>query len=685
MKINFGKLAREPLLILAALWSLALLAPHLPGLPRPSVSGLPWRQELLLSFLLCLTLGLLLRRSDTQPDSLFNTPRIKLRLLFCGALFAAWMWLSATWAAHPPAAVHLAFQWSAYLIFLALLCGAVSRPRVVRASFKSLGAVIWILGIACAVESWFGAPLTDGNLRNDLKPIFRGSGGFGEIMAVAAPLFAALALQQKRPRRALVCGATAVLAWLGTIQSLERAPFIGASVGLLLFFAVALLKRNCRPRRLSRLGLLAAAFAGVLILQALPLSSPSPLAASRDTSTLTRLQGGFSHDANTHVRLLFWGIGLEMLREHPWQGVGGNNYEVAYTEARAQFSARHPDSPLAGLNDYLLAVYAHNEYVQMLAELGIIGFSLFVFFAGALALTLRRALRHPTQALPALGAGAGMLAFAISSGASASSFRYFGGGLLFFFAAALVARVAMSVHQCEQQAAHGLILLNAGRRLAVVWCAAVLSFAMICSFGTQAAGSMLHGLAQTSVDQTDAENFYKASLRFNQSSAATHYGYGMWLVGAGRMEESLPHLRYAVARGLNSSTCYAYLASAEDEAGDVKASEQTLGEAVRVYPRSVFLRVRHAAELVRAGRDEEAGMEMSAALLIDSRAARGWYQLIVNDIDAAIVAARNNRDIAMPGELQPEAAVFAVLAENEKRFPEAVNTGWRAHMRSTKF
>jgi hypothetical protein len=36
----------------------------------------------------------------------------------------------------------------------------------------------------------------------------------------------------------------------------------------------------------------------------------------------------------------------------------------------------------------------------------------------------------------------------------------------------------------------------------------------------------------------------------------------------------------------------------------------------------------------------------------------------------------------MPGDLAPQEGVFAVLDENERRFPAAVNTGWRARMRS---
>ena len=108
-----------------------------------------------------------------------------------------------------------------------------------------------------------GAPLTDGNLRNDLKPILRGSGAFGEIMAMAAILFAALALHVRRPRRALACGVTAMLAWLATLQSLERAPLIGALAGLLLLVAGSAVGSLGNWRRLCRLGLLIVALVSV--------------------------------------------------------------------------------------------------------------------------------------------------------------------------------------------------------------------------------------------------------------------------------------------------------------------------------------------------------------------------------------------------------------------------------------
>jgi hypothetical protein len=76
---------------------------------------------------------------------------------------------------------------------------------------------------------------------------------------------------------------------------------------------------------------------------------------------------------------------------------------------------------------------------------------------------------------------------------------------------------------------------------------------------------------------------------------------------------------------------------------------------------------------------------MDRALAIDARACRGWEQLIVNDIDAAYLAATREPDIALPSELLPEAAVFAVLRENEIRRPELIQQGWRHRMRSVDY
>src|SRR5205085_12146821 len=118
----------------------------------------------------------------------------------------------------------------------------------------------------CVLEYWSGSPL-----------LFRYYLGLGEPAAVTFPLFSALALGTRRRRAALLCGATASLAWLTTTLSLERAPTIAAAAGLLLVAACALRGRKDRGRRLRRAGLLVITCVVLIALQA----AASFLAAER--------------------------------------------------------------------------------------------------------------------------------------------------------------------------------------------------------------------------------------------------------------------------------------------------------------------------------------------------------------------------------------------------------------------
>jgi hypothetical protein len=52
---------------------------------------------------------------------------------------------------------------------------------------------------------------------------------------------------------------------------------------------------------------------------------------------------------------------------------------------------------------------------------------------------------------------------------------------------------------------------------------------------------------------------------------------------------------------------------------------------------------------------------------LDERAARGWQQLISFGSDAALLAARADARIAIPGELSPEDCVRVIILETERR------------------
>jgi O-antigen ligase len=683
------KCAREPERVAGLLWPLALAAPFAPGLARLSDGGFTFRQELTVALVLAAAFALLLRRRARRavPDGEAKATRDALVSPLLLAAFVAWSAASALWATNVFAAAHYALSWVAYLLLFPLLVRAYESRRVLSASLKLLGAVVVVTAAANVV----------GHL-GSANSVLRAN-GLGEPLAVSVPVFASLALSARRTRAALLSGLAAALAWLAVLQIAERAGFVAVCAGLLVLAASALATPRFRPRSKSRAVVVALALLACVAFQ----SAPSPFEQSKHQPVLARLGATSAGDLNTRARFLYWGAAFEMWRARPLAGVGANNFSTAIPEARAAFAVSHPDSPLAGLNEKYLNAGAHNEYLQILSELGAVGFVLFVAFCASLVWAAWRALRF-SRGPVVPGAVASLAVFAVSSGASAVSFRWMGSGLMFFFAAALVVRFAArpEVESAAQRSRSEEAPERSAdspkrsedlrpRRLRGLFDAAArpapavgLALALLVAVVMLAQGAhvQLLAAAQTGADAARSESLFRAALAVNPLNPSARYQFGAWLFNRGREREAVGHLRFAVERGFNASTCYAYLAGAESNAGDEAAAERTLEKAVRVFPRSVFLRARHAAALARLGRAADAELEMAAAVLLDSRAARGWRKLIDDDIDAASDASRRDPwTFATPGELQPDEAVFAVLKENEKRFPEAVRTGWRAHLR----
>lgn len=645
----------SPLAIAAILWPVILLAPYVPGLPRPSPSGMTWRQEMLLALLLSSSLGLLAARLRRASTTSFIISRNRIFLSVSLLLFVIWSGASLTWAANPYPALHHTFVWGAYLLFFLLLEQVAQRPRLLYASITMLGVLILIIGIACII-GFFATPLS----------LFRNN-GLGEPLAVAVPLFAALSLGLRQRRAALFCGMTAVVAWLAMLQMSERASFIATTTGLALLGVIALALPRFRPHSLARAVSLAAAFAAVTMLQSVPLPFAQEEAAGNLTPVFSRvIKETSAEDLNTRARFLFWGAALEMVRERPAIGVGADNYDVAFADARARFSARNPSSSLVEINEGFLAVRAHNEYLQILAELGIVGFALFLLFVAALLWAAFCALRRARSPLVP-GAIASLTVFAISSGASSVSFRWMGSGLVFFFAVALVSRFASVEAQVSKSAAIGFAPLFARRATAAAF---IFSLVMLLAMCAQSLNVLMNGAAQESADTVQAESRFRSAVFWNPYDAAAHFNYGMWLYFQGRANEGTPHIRYGVENGINTSTCYVYLAAAETESGDLRAAEATIARAIEVYPRSVLLRIRHASVLIGLGRSQEAQDEYTKALSFNSARARGWWQLICFGKRAASDAAIKDPDnVVLPGDLLPLEAVHFVIAENERRPP----------------
>jgi O-antigen ligase len=121
-------------------------------------------------------------------------------------------------------------------------------------------------------------------------------------------------------------------------------------------------------------------------------------------AALSRLVGTVNSDDPTTGRAHFWGVTLDIIRTHPVIGAGLGSYGLAYT----QFDTR---------NGLFRLEQAHNDYLQVVADAGIVGAGLAVLFIIALFRMgfARRESADPFRSGVATGALAGCFAVLVHS------------------------------------------------------------------------------------------------------------------------------------------------------------------------------------------------------------------------------------------------------------------------------
>jgi O-antigen ligase len=112
-------------------------------------------------------------------------------------------------------------------------------------------------------------------------------------------------------------------------------------------------------------------------------------------SVLNRLVGTVSAQDPTTGRAHFWGVTLQIIRHHPIIGTGLGSFAVAYT----RYDTR---------NGMLRLEQAHNDYLQLLSDAGLIGALLGIFFV--VTLFRKGFMRRETEDLYRRGVATGALA-----------------------------------------------------------------------------------------------------------------------------------------------------------------------------------------------------------------------------------------------------------------------------------
>jgi len=283
------------------------------------------------------------------------------------ALFIGWAALSLTWAEDSGAASTPLLRYALNLILFLIVYTAVRTPRHLA---WTLGA--YVLGSAVAAGYGVLNPPQDVAYYD----VTRVSGTIGDpnelagVLVGGTILAAALSATLKRaPLLRLAVAGASVLCAAGIFLSLSRGGLVALGFSMVAAILVA-----GRRWRLQALALAVATAAGAFV------------------------YFGFyaTHDASSRVtsfgrgtgRADIWTVGWRMVQAHPVNGVGVGNYQTA--------SIHYLLEPGSILRDEFIVdtpKVAHNTYLQVLAELGIVGAALFVAIIGFSLLCILRAAR----------------------------------------------------------------------------------------------------------------------------------------------------------------------------------------------------------------------------------------------------------------------------------------------------
>ncbi|MGB8647188.1 MAG: O-antigen ligase family protein [Anaerolineae bacterium] len=321
--------------------------------------------------LLLVAFGLWLARQVAQRAIILKPASLVIPFL----LFFLAIGLSTTVALSLQAAVKELTKWGEMLLAYWLMVQDIPEDGRAENRVKVLLAVIFLSGVAEAlvgVNQYFLRIGPEGFVLNGTPRAFGTfdqPNPFAGYLGLIIPLSFGVFLGSMTLGRKLLSPGNLALAGLAVLAfgvmlasllfSLSRGAWVGVAAALGLVWAL-------RSKRAALFGLglavLVAMTALLGQLNVIPDVVTSRFAGVSDYFGLQDVRGVKVTDANFAIveRMAHWQAGLDMFQDHPWLGVGIGNYAAVYPA----YSLPHWDDPLG---------HAHNYYINILAESGIVG------------------------------------------------------------------------------------------------------------------------------------------------------------------------------------------------------------------------------------------------------------------------------------------------------------------------
>lgn len=658
------KYLRQPTAFFCLIWAFTILTPLI-YFPGPTVlTGHPWKVELSLSFIL-LIWALNSFKKDKPINCAFQKEDLR-QIVIPFLFFVIWSGLSVFWASSLQSVFHHTFLWAAYFVFFIFISSTVVSQKLLRLNLIGVSLIVGAISVQCIIEYVFSPEIgqTYG---------FRFA-RYAEIQATLLPLFLSFALRLKGKNlvKAIFLN---LIVWFAIILSMSRGALASAVLGVAFFIFLRVITKSIydEKKRLFFLPVI-----GILLLTSLTYL-PYIFSNIGKSTTLSRITVSNPDDPDNslgnNVRFLFLGVTKEMFTDNIILGVGADNYGSEFNKYRKVYSSDERNKSNANQQEAYIPERAHNEYLQILSELGIIGGFIFIIFIfGIISISIKeiRDKSNNRNNILSHAALAGIFAFLISSLFSSFSFRLMQNGIVFFFLLVLMLRNRFSNQESSEEIKYFSFINQAKNKnfqiIAVISCMLLFTLSFL-----KATSQYLTFWAESEPNPIIATNLFKKAMLLDPSGASVNYSYGLKCLINQDFVSANKQFREAVDKGVNSSPVYSLLASAQILSNDTQSAEETLREAVYNYPYSVFIRVRYSLILETNGKLTEADNQFRIAQELNIKQANSWRYFIKEGAASAnIKALSDNSNMVTLENLQPIQAVEIFLLEREISHPEEI-------------
>jgi len=523
-----------------------------------------------------------------------------------------------------------------FLISLNVFLGMKERRVALYAMFLSAFVVastslVQLFGIWCEVHPdvrfpgliqpviWLGRrvahlfPLWPGNPQRMYSTFGNDSGVAGYLLPTV-PVGIGLFLTSRSKGVKWICFlATGTIAY-AILACHTRGVWLGEFVALAFFLVMMLTRRELRAVLVSHKTYLLVALVLAIVLVRIQLKAPG--ASTNEIDTLERITSTFKADqVGVNLRAVFWGAALHMVADRPLFGFGLGSYK--YYSHLYQGKLMEAVGPASWLRpNELETVRAHNDYVQVASELGIIGIAVLVWGLIVFWKSARVRLRHSGDAGSAcllfscLAALIGVAVFAATN----FPFHLITHALVFMFLLALV--VDGDNAECAR---FNQWHLPRDRPVRIAVSIFVAAFGILfLAFLARPYAADYHvcsaGLLGSAAQRSNAElQHLQTAVRIEPRNGSIRARLGRAYLVRGMMEEAKTEFARAL-QDYDAAWVHIDYGAACEAQGDLSDAVRHYADAVFRVPRYPVARELLVRALMKAGRYEEARSRAEEAL-----------------------------------------------------------------------